>query len=136
MPRLPECAFGRLSADATLTELVGSGTDCRIYEGLAPQKPTYPFVVVEMEDESRPHQFGAVPSLAEARLRYTTYSKTNAAAADEIADAIYGSLMGGEEFYDVQACNFEDRNHSVEWDMDAAHRVFVTALQFRFYFNP
>jgi transcriptional regulator with XRE-family HTH domain len=40
------------------------------------------------------------------------------------------------EFYDVQACNFEDRNHAIEWDMDSSHRVFTATLQFRFYFEP
>jgi len=136
MPRLPERCFARLSNDAALVELIGSGADCRIYEGLAPQRPTYPFVVVETEDEKRAHQFGALPSIAEARLRYAVYAKTNQAEADAIADAIYNALMGAEDYIDVEAVNFEDRNHSVEWDMDVNHRVFVTALQFQTYFEP
>lgn len=136
MPRLPERCFAVLSVDATLAALIGTGDDARIYESLAPQKPTYPFVVVEYEDEERPHQFGALPSIAGARLRYMAYVKTNPAGADAIGNAIYDALMGAESSLSVEAVKFEDRNQSIEWDMDTGHRVFVTSLQFHIYFEP
>lgn len=136
MPRLVERAFGVLSAAAGVTALIGSGTSCRIYEGLAPQRSTYPFVVVEYEDEERPHQFGALPSIAGARLRYMAYVQTNPAGSDAIADAIYAALMGAETSLSVEAVNFESRNESIEWDMDTGHRVFVTSLEFQIYFRP
>lgn len=84
--------YGVLSADATLTSLVGS----RIYRGMAPLEATYPCLVFFYQPGGRDVRgYGKVNIMVDGTWVVKAIDRDNSAAsAATIADAIYTAIHG------------------------------------------
>ena len=72
MAELEAGLFSRLSNFAGLSSLVSS----RIYRGMAPQKPTLPFVVMQRIDGPRMQSLGGPIGIAQPRMQFDAYATT------------------------------------------------------------
>lgn len=139
--RLVEATFRYLSGVAGVTTLIGSGTNCRLYELTIPQDPTFPLVVMEQVSDERPDQFDGLPTIAQKHLEFVCYSRTNQTASDALADAIYAALMGNETAWTaaagsltVNSCHFVGRTYAYEWDNETGDgKLYSTTITFAVY---
>ena len=137
--RLFEAAFQYLSGVSAVTALIGTGTACRIYELYAEQGRAilYPCVVAEDDGEGVEHQFGSAPT-SETRLLALDCQATTAAAAQELANAVYAALIRQEAAivtatgWPVRAIHCIERGTAEYFpDLETDKKLFSARLEFR-----
>ena len=139
--RLFEATFKYLSGVAGVTSLIGSGTDCRMYELYAEQGRTtkYPICVVEEMSEEMLHQFVNVPSMAKRGLSFDCFA-TSPADAEALAQAIHTAIMRQEAAwtaaagsFTVSAVLFASKNYDYFQDEETSAKVFSANVDYVVY---
>jgi hypothetical protein len=105
----------------------------RVYFNVADEGTDLPFVLLEQVQEDQPHQFAAVPTMREPRLRLTSYA-ASIDGAKALDGAIYTALMGAAASLPLITCQavyFEGCSH----DYDDAARLHSVDTEYRFHVN-
>jgi hypothetical protein len=102
-----------LGGVASVTALVGSGANARIYPQAMPQNPTFPAVIYMVVSNPVKESHSGNSALAHPRFRINCWSQDYIQAktlAREIRRALQGfkGIMGGAGGVDVDGVDFED----------------------------
>jgi len=129
--------FTYLSQAEDVTDLLGSGVDCRIYDTDAEEMAQYPYSVIVQSGEEQEHQFGGLPVIRIIDITIETYAQSidDARSVDQ---ALYSALMGNESsMTDVREIVFEGRREGYDFDLaetPATAPAFVES-DYRIFFN-
>jgi hypothetical protein len=126
--------YGRLSGVAGVTALVGSGTNCRIYPGLAPLEAAAPYVVYMQMACTPEVTHDGYSGLADVTVQVTCVDD-NADDAADLAEQIRIALhcqSGTWGGVTVQTCflqsELQDWEGGVELETEIKHRFIQTYI--------
>lgn len=81
--------LARLKAISNVTDIVGSGSNARIYAEHLPQNPVFEAITFKLIDAPRIHASGADPGIVRSTWQIDAWAKTYKAARD-LGDVIRG----------------------------------------------
>jgi len=112
---LPTALYSYISNTASITNLIGSGTSCRLYPGGAEQDETRPYIVYYIISDLEYHILTGAEGMSQARVQLECWADTYL-AAHQMADTVRKALDGYQGYWEttiIKKCFLDNQTDSV-----------------------
>lgn len=135
--RLYQALYKYLQTVTAVTDLVGT----RVYDAHADQGrvTSYPCIVIEMIDDLRFHQLGALPTATRRPVAVYCMAQGNPKAAEDLGDVVYTAIMRQEVdittaagSLTVTSTHLNGRRNEFEDALETSQKLYAAILEFDF----
>lgn len=131
--------YGYLTGVSGVTDLIGTGADCRLYQDVMPAETAasssaLPAIVYSVTDEDLYEQFGANPTAARATLMFEIHAATGESRS-AVSDALYAALERATGTWNSGVTVLVARRVNLRDDYQDQPRRFIREVEYEIDYN-